>query len=247
MLSGILASGAEYAEFDIRKTADHVLVVYHDGQRRARRPALRQLGTRNSATGWATRCPGGRGDGSPRGRLIGHLDLKETGYEVNVVALASSILGPGNLSSPPWKMRRSPRSSGPSRRSGPHCRWDAASGSAAPPVGGRPAQRIVTRCRGSGPCGADWVAANYRIARLGVARGVPPQRHRRHGVDRRPGPPDRPVPPGPAHRRPHHQPSGPRGPAPGRAGAQRQPGCLRHPRLGCAARPGASRGPAGRG
>jgi glycerophosphoryl diester phosphodiesterase len=31
------------------------------------------------------------------GRLIGHLDLKEIGYEPEAVALASSTLGPGNF------------------------------------------------------------------------------------------------------------------------------------------------------
>jgi len=37
------------------------------------------------------------------GRVTGHLDLKETGYESEVVALASSILGPGNFVLTTWK------------------------------------------------------------------------------------------------------------------------------------------------
>src|SRR6201997_3506790 len=39
-----LTSGAEYAEFDIRKTADNVLVVYHDARAGRRGVLVRQLG-----------------------------------------------------------------------------------------------------------------------------------------------------------------------------------------------------------
>jgi glycerophosphoryl diester phosphodiesterase len=39
-----LTSSAEYAEFDIRKTADNVLVVYHDGHAGRGGPLLAQLG-----------------------------------------------------------------------------------------------------------------------------------------------------------------------------------------------------------
>jgi glycerophosphoryl diester phosphodiesterase len=51
--SDTLASGAEYAEFDIRKTADHVLVVYHDGHAGAAARCSRNSSTPSSATGWA--------------------------------------------------------------------------------------------------------------------------------------------------------------------------------------------------
>ena len=79
------------------------------------------------------------------GRLIGHLDLKETGYEENVVSLASSILGPGNFvvttledASVATIKRAFP--GGPDRI----VAGTQPAGSAAPPVGGRPAQRIVS-------------------------------------------------------------------------------------------------------
>ena len=42
--SDTLASSAEYAEFDIRKTADNVLVVYHDGHAGRGGPLLAELG-----------------------------------------------------------------------------------------------------------------------------------------------------------------------------------------------------------
>jgi glycerophosphoryl diester phosphodiesterase len=104
------------------------------------------------------------------GRLIGHLDLKDTGYEPEVVALASSILGAGNVVVTTWKMPPSRRSSGRSRGSGPRCPWDAACGGCRA-TAGRPVRHSelfpLARIRA---CGADWVAVNYRLARLGVAR-----------------------------------------------------------------------------
>ena len=79
------------------------------------------------------------------GRLIGHLDLKETGYEENVVALASSILGPGNF----VVTTLEDASVATIKRAFPEVRTALSLGrslrrSAAPSVGGRPAQRIVS-------------------------------------------------------------------------------------------------------
>jgi len=103
------------------------------------------------------------------GRLIGHLDLKETGYEESVVALASSVLGPGNFvvttledASVATIKRafaevRTALSLGRSLRGVPRRQWAAVRHSELFPL---------PRIRA---CGADWVAVNYRIARLGVA------------------------------------------------------------------------------
>jgi len=96
--SAALASGAEYAEFDIRKTADNVLVVYHDARAGRGGPLVRQLGHQELCDRLGYQVP--RVDevmGLIAGRLLGHLDLKETGYEAEVVGLASSILGPENF------------------------------------------------------------------------------------------------------------------------------------------------------
>jgi glycerophosphoryl diester phosphodiesterase len=168
--SGILASSAEYAEFDIRKTADDVLVVYHDGHAGRGGPQLAELE-------YAELCDR-LGYAVPRvdevmallaGRLIGHLDLKETGYEESVVALASSVLGPGNFvvttledASVATIKRAFPEvrtalSLGRSLRGVPRRQWAAIRHSELFPL---------PRVRA---CGADWVAVNYRIARLGVA------------------------------------------------------------------------------
>ena len=166
----LLASSAEYAEFDIRKTADNVLVVYHDGHAGRGGPRLAELG-------YSELCDR-LGYAVPRvdqvmallaGRLIGHLDLKETGYEESVVALASSVLGPANFvvttledTSVATIKRafpgvRTALSLGRSLRGVPRRQWAAVRHSELFPL---------PRIRA---CGADWVAVNYRIARLGVA------------------------------------------------------------------------------
>jgi glycerophosphoryl diester phosphodiesterase len=103
------------------------------------------------------------------GGLIGHLDLKETGYEENVVALASSILGPGNFVvttledasvatiKRAFPAVRTALSLGRSLRGVPRRQWAAVRHGELFPL---------PRIRA---CGADCVAVNYRIARLGVA------------------------------------------------------------------------------
>ncbi len=169
--AGALSGSAEYAEFDIRKTADNVLVVYHD--RRAGRggPLVADLEYHELCGHLRYVVP--RVDevmALLAGRLIGHLDLKETGYEREVVQLASSILGPGNFvvttledcSVATIKRSfpgvRTALSLGRSLRGIPRRRWAAVRHSELFPL---------SRIRA---CGADWVAVNYRLARLGVAR-----------------------------------------------------------------------------
>jgi glycerophosphoryl diester phosphodiesterase len=166
----LLASRAEYAEFDIRKTADNVLVVYHDGHAGRGGPRLAELGYSELCDRLGYVVP--RVDqvmALLAGRLVGHLDLKETGYEESVVALASSVLGPGNFvvttledTSVATIKRafpgvRTALSLGRSLRGGPRRQWAAVRHSELFPL---------PRVRA---CGADWVAVNYRIARLGVA------------------------------------------------------------------------------
>ncbi|HEX3389685.1 MAG TPA: glycerophosphodiester phosphodiesterase family protein [Streptosporangiaceae bacterium] len=168
--SNTLASRAEYAEFDIRKTADNVLVVYHDGHAGRGGPLVGQLEYQELCDRLGYVLP--RVDevmALLAGRLIGHLDLKETGYEDEVVTLASSILGPGNFvvttledSSVAAIKRAFPEvrtalSLGRSLRGVPRRHWTAIRHGELFPL---------PRIRA---CGADWVAVNYRIARLGVA------------------------------------------------------------------------------
>ncbi|MEV6089834.1 glycerophosphodiester phosphodiesterase family protein [Streptomyces cellulosae] len=89
-----LASGAEYVEFDVRRTADGVLVVHHDARVGGTGPLLSTL----------TRAELDARAGHPvpvvedvmeliAGKLVAHLDLKETGYERELLDRAVALLG----------------------------------------------------------------------------------------------------------------------------------------------------------
>ncbi|MCT9140312.1 glycerophosphodiester phosphodiesterase family protein [Streptomyces violarus] len=93
-----LESGAEYVEFDIRRTADGALVVYHDPRVGPTGPPLSRL----THTELSERA----GYDVPvvdevmaliAGRLVAHLDLKEVGYEQEVVDRAVALLGTDGL------------------------------------------------------------------------------------------------------------------------------------------------------
>ncbi|MER7898292.1 glycerophosphodiester phosphodiesterase family protein [Streptomyces sp. NPDC096046] len=95
---GAIDSGAEYVEFDIRRTRDGVLVVYHD-------PRVGPVGPPLSALTHAELCERA-GYAVPvvdevmaliAGRLVAHLDLKETGYEREVIDRAVALLGVDGL------------------------------------------------------------------------------------------------------------------------------------------------------
>ena len=169
--SAALTSGAEYAEFDIRKTADSVLVVYHDARAGRGGPLVGQLSYPELCDRLGYQVP--RVDevmALIAGRLLGHLDLKETGYEAEVIRLADSVLGPGNFVATTledvsvaaikraFPEVRTALSLGRSLGEVPRRRWAAIRHSELYPL-----HRIRA-------CGADWVAVNYRLAKLGVAR-----------------------------------------------------------------------------
>ena len=92
-----LETGAEYVEFDIRRTADGELAAYHD-------PRTRQ-GEVLAAISYPRLCELA-GYRVPRvadvmtliaGKATGHLDLKDTGGEEKVIEMALDILGSGNF------------------------------------------------------------------------------------------------------------------------------------------------------
>ena len=90
-------TGAEYVEFDIRRTADGELAAFHD--------AHTSQGDPLAAISYSRLCALA-GYPVPRvadvmatiaGKATGHLDLKDIGGEEQVVELALDILGPGNF------------------------------------------------------------------------------------------------------------------------------------------------------
>lgn len=92
-----LETGAEYVEFDIRRTADGELAAFHD--------ARTSQGDPLAAISYSRLCELA-GYPVPRvaevmatiaGKATAHLDLKDTGGEDKVVEMALDILGPGNF------------------------------------------------------------------------------------------------------------------------------------------------------
>jgi glycerophosphoryl diester phosphodiesterase len=92
-----LETGAEYIEFDIRRTADEELAAFHD--------ARTSQGDPLAAISYSRLCELA-GYPVPRvaevmaaiaGKATGHLDLKDTGGEDKVVEMALDILGPRNF------------------------------------------------------------------------------------------------------------------------------------------------------
>jgi glycerophosphoryl diester phosphodiesterase len=163
-----LKTGAEYVEFDIRKTADGELAAFHDPRTREGEPLAR--------ISYARLCELA-GYEVPRvadvmaliaGKAIGHLDIKDTGGEERVVEMALDLLGPGRFvvttledASVAAVKARFPevpaalslgRDLAEVRRS----RW------AATRFG---ELRPLSRLRA---CRADWVAVNHRLAGAGV-------------------------------------------------------------------------------
>lgn len=172
------ACGAEYAELDIRRTADGVLVAYHDARAGRGGPPVAELGYRQLCDRLGYPVPAVADVMHLlAGRVMAHLDLKETGYETEVIALASAVLGPGNFVATTledgsvaaikraFPEVRTALSLGRSLRGIPRHRWAAVRHSELFPL---------PRVRA---CGADLVAVNYRLARLGVARAC-----HRHGI-----------------------------------------------------------------
>jgi glycerophosphoryl diester phosphodiesterase len=93
-----LESGAEYVEFDVRRTGDGVLVVHHD-------PRVGPAGPPLSALTHAELSERAGYDvpvveevmALIAGKLVAHLDLKEVGYEREVLDRAVALLGEDGL------------------------------------------------------------------------------------------------------------------------------------------------------
>lgn len=163
-----LTTGAEYVEFDLRRTGDGELVVFHD--------ACTRQGQTVAVISYARLCEQS-GYEVPKaadvmrliaGKALGHLDLKDTGCEDEVIELAQAILGAGRFavttvedSSVAAIKARFPDlptalSLGRGLQAASWPRQAAVRRSEMFPM---------ARVRA---CGADWVAVNRQLARTGV-------------------------------------------------------------------------------
>ncbi len=164
-----LTSGAEYAEFDIRRTSDNVLVVYHDARFGHAGPLVADLAYEELCNRLGYVVP--RVEEVMKllaGRLIGHLDLKEVGYEEEVISLALATFGLEDFIvttledksicniKKAYPAVKTALSLGRGLKEIPWRYWAGIRRSELFPV---------SRVRS---CGADWVAINYKLARLGV-------------------------------------------------------------------------------
>ena len=154
------AAGTDYVEIDVRRTGDGELVAHHDDRVRGLRLAEASYRDLCAAAGRAV----------PRlpdvlkviaGRAAAQLDLKEAGCERAAVAMAADVLGPSEV----VVTTRLPASIAIVKREFPGVRAALSLGRGwYEPAGARdvfPLRRLRA-------CGADWVAINHRLARLGV-------------------------------------------------------------------------------
>jgi glycerophosphoryl diester phosphodiesterase len=166
-----VGTGAEYAEFDIRKTRDNVLVVYHDPHAGESGPLVKDVpyGQLCDLLGYAVPRVG---DVMQRlaGKVAGHLDLKEVGYEAEIISLALDTFGLGNFVATSledssilsikeeFPQVTAALSLGRDLAEVPRSRWASVRYSERFPL------RRIRACR------ADWVAVNHKLARLGVLK-----------------------------------------------------------------------------
>jgi glycerophosphoryl diester phosphodiesterase len=88
--------GAEYVEFDIRRTRDGHFVVFHDPVIEGR--PVNELTFDELCAAAGHRVPRVREVMELiAGKAFGHLDLKEIGDEAEIIGLALEHLGPGNF------------------------------------------------------------------------------------------------------------------------------------------------------
>jgi glycerophosphoryl diester phosphodiesterase len=171
-----VATGADYVELDIRRTADQQLVAFHD--------ARTSQGHLVSAVEYSRLCDL-VGFEVPQaaevfavikhGGAKGHLDLKETGDEHKLVSMALDILGPGGFIV--TALEDASVAAISSRFPDPEAVPVALSLSLS---GGRkgPPRTAWPQTRRSGlrpwprlrDCGATWVAVDHRLALSGLVR-----------------------------------------------------------------------------
>ncbi|HEX6468326.1 MAG TPA: glycerophosphodiester phosphodiesterase [Streptosporangiaceae bacterium] len=162
------AAGADYVEIDVRRTADGELVAHHDD--RARGIRLARASYRELCVAAGRTVPLLRDVlAAIAGRAKAQLDLKEAGCERAAVAMAVDALGPGGV----VVTGRGTDALATVKREFAGVRAALSLGRSWYQPAGLGDAFPLGRLRA---CGADWVAINHRLARLGVL-----ERCARHG------------------------------------------------------------------
>jgi glycerophosphoryl diester phosphodiesterase len=90
----VVSSGAEYAEFDVRRAGDGTLVAQHSADRPSGLDGLDGSGGSGGSDGEPVMTAREVMEVLAAGGVRGHVDLKGTGFERAVVELARSSFGP---------------------------------------------------------------------------------------------------------------------------------------------------------
>lgn len=171
-------TGAEYVEFDVRRLGDGTLVCYHDGHIGRNGSTLRDLTYRELCDAVGYEVPlVSRVMALLAGRALGHVDLKETGYEPEVVRLAMDTLGPDGFVVTSLEDESIARIT--AEFPGVRTALSLGRAQAEVPFWEFPAVRLreLFPLRRIRACGADWVAVDKTLARCGVLRQCA-----RHGI-----------------------------------------------------------------
>lgn len=164
-----ILSGAEYVEFDVRRTRDNALIAFHDAQVGSGGAPVKNLAYQElcNTVGYAV-PQAGEVMQMISGNAMGHIDLKEPDYEDEIIKLAFAELGGGNF------IVTSLEDISISRIKSSYPKVQAALSLGRDLAGMPRIKRVDVRLRELRPlervrsCGADWVAVNYKLARLGV-------------------------------------------------------------------------------
>ncbi|MQA27166.1 MAG: glycerophosphodiester phosphodiesterase [Micromonosporaceae bacterium] len=175
-----LDTGAEYVEFDIRRTGDGAWVVYHDDHvtESPQHTPLSQLShpQLSGLTGYAVPLMTEVME-LIAGKAIGHLDLKDIGGEDEIITTALEILGRDNFVATTLEDVSVARIKQrfPQARAALSLGRDLTELSTARRIRARLSEAFpLRRIRA---CGADWVAVHHKLARRTVL-----QICARHGI-----------------------------------------------------------------
>ncbi|MCP2336494.1 glycerophosphodiester phosphodiesterase [Actinomadura rupiterrae] len=153
-------SGADYVEIDVRRTGDGALVVHHDptvgGLPLARLAHDRAVSLADNEIPLVSEAME-----IIAGHARGHLDLKERGCETELVEMAEAAFGPDGF----VVTTRDPASIKQIKAGFPHVRVAISVGRS---LWERGAHRDFAPVRAIRASGADLVALNHRLARVGV-------------------------------------------------------------------------------